>query len=360
MRIADRCMRGLVSDALRMLLLQQQSAVFGIAAARQSNPGSMMASKSTSQSVLAWQGWETRIPTHWRPLQIIEEKGRRGSVMIGDARQAVVLVKWWRPEDARFDADRWIRLRLRALNRHARPDADAPRSEDFDWSAWVRGAAIGKGGGEKTVWYGYARRAGLVLELVVNGAVARRLQEIVWRRVIPGLTAAAPGQPTHWSLYDVGFEAPPDFTLRQRRLQSGDIALEFGRARERLLLRQIYPATLALTRRPIARWMAVYPFSEHRRFALHHEEAWGPDEAQDRSGVRRAGRKRFPFPLGPLRPFVSDTVAWVDPHLDRLLLAEHLAPTAEHGKLAAWAVTRMNRQNHAGAMGAYRKERGRS
>ena len=296
---------------------------------------------------IAWHGWSLQAPSAWRPLRL-EGDRRRGAVMIGDAEQALVQVKWLRPGQRHFKAQTWLKERIAGVAPHCSPDPDAPLPHGFVASTWLIGKP-GRDGIRRSVWYGYSARDDLVVEFMVNDAVEERLRKKVWREVLPSLRVRKANEPTGWALFDVGFETPAGFDLDQKRLASGDVSLFFvaGR-RESLLLRQVYPAQVALERRPMERWIAHFPFKEHRRFRHEGFENWGVTEPRPMEGMCRRGWRRLPSPLGRCAERVAVSVAVVDKNLDRLLLAEHASACDQGDAVVTRAVARMNWHRNIG------------
>ena len=261
-------------------------------------------------------------------------------MVIGDAAQAIVQVKWWRPRRRRLDAQRWIRRRMEAAR--ATPDESGACAAPADFSAvgWATDAPLpGQRDARRSLWYGYAPRAGLMLELVVRGDTPRHVQQRVVSRVLPSLEAADREGPTPWALFDASFRSPAGFVITGRRVNLGDLALLFsGRDRTRLLLWQVYPAELALARRDMSTWLDRMPFRERRRIRPWVEpEPWRVQAAGGMlEGRIRRGQKRVAFPLGPLGARRSVAAAVRDPQLDRLLVVEYdVRPDAGDPDVAA-------------------------
>lgn len=295
------------------------------------------ASLAAMETRIAWAGWELPVPAEWRPLKVTGDQ-TRGEMMLGDAVQPLLLLRWWQPAEARdaFDAEFWLQTRFRNLR--TAPAAAAPCPAGITHAAWALDIAAG-GNASKSLWYGYAPGRHLVLELVLTSLVADAVRAEVLARRLPQLRVTAADGASAWALFSVGFMSPPGFTLVGKHLYAGDIALRFARGtagvQERLLLRQVYPATLALARRTPQRWLEATPFREARRLRGDTFVAWNCDTPRALSGWQRHGWKRLRFPLGRLRPRHSTALIATDPELDRLLIAEHDAPAD-----AGLAVTR--------------------
>jgi hypothetical protein len=227
------------------------------------------------------------------------------------------------------------------------PVRTATAAGDFDVSARVgpkdaRGEAAG---GAVWAWYGFSSAAGLGLELAASGHLDSRQRRALDDLVLPSLRLAPADQPTRWAVFEASFVSPAGFLLRAARLHVGDIALCLAaRGGRRLLLRQVYPADLALSRRPLEAWLDYPPFREHRRFRREGEaQPWQAASFGRRlEGLLRRGRKALPAPLGPLGGRRSVAAAARDTELERLLLAEYDGPHEADPDVVAEAIGQMN------------------
>ena len=287
-------------------------------------------------SEIAWCGWRIRVPLEWRPLKI-QGEFRKGSMMIGDGEQPRLLVQWRRVKDDGFDVQRWFRERF--SRQRAMPEPGAPCPPGFDASAWARDFEV-REGEAKSMWYGYSRTAGLLLECVTANLTSAVARNPVLGEVLPALSVSGRDEPIRWSLYDVVFVSPPGFELVRRHLYSGDIALGLaGGDQEELLLRQVYPAGMALSRRSLQGWLETSPFTERRQAPAAMPEKW---ERKGPGGIVRSGWRRLRFPLGWCNPRYSTAVAAVDGTLDRLLIAEYRTRREHDQATVRWCVENMN------------------
>lgn len=310
---------------------------------------------SAHSSALAWSGWQLEIPFEWRPLRI-ESGWMRGAMLVGTAETPLLQIKWWRPERKRFKAVPWIEARVKsvaakgALVKYLKPQRDG-------FATLVSAVDNNlKKNRNRILWYAHAPAANLIVELVANAAAPDDALTLIHDTVVPSLAATGLDQPTRWAVYDVSFESPPQFTVAAIKMLAGDIALElFGRKRKsRLVLRQVYPSQLALTRRGIANWLESSHFKEHRKFRSSKKPAPWKLEKDGRAleGVLRRGQKRLPAPLGWCAPRESIAAALNDAALGRLLLAEYDAPKKHFDEsLLQTALLAMNwaHTNSAGA-----------
>ena len=292
---------------------------------------------------LSWCGWSLPVPADWRPLKI-EGGWEQGAMMVGDADGPVFKILWWRPGELDFEPFRWLAERWARLR--AAPDPGASVPKGFRETGHVRDLAR-REGVAKSVWCGHAPAAGLVVECVTTSGVAEAKRSLFHEAVLPRLAAHPREGDTPWSLFSARFVSPPGFQLDARRLTLGDIALAFrGEDGRRLVLRQFYPAGLALGRLPLARWLDEPPFPERRRLRRAQSAPW-----QGADGVMRRGWKRLPSPLGWCRPLYSAAGIQVDSVRDRLLMAELQSPREDDAEAVLEQAVAAMRQAPQGAAG---------
>lgn len=305
----------------------------------QSEPNSASTPKP-GRTCLAWCGWQLVIPSDWEP-QKIEGSYTKGRMFVGDARAPYMMVRWWRPAlngEKKFDFDAWLKTRFKKL--HALPQENPPHSAGVDAAAWVKDLQK-KEGMSRTIWYGYNKASDLVVEVLMTSLTPEDIRKQVTEEILPSLRIVTPDQPTPYSLYTVHFLAPPGFILEEHHLFSGDVALKFSKEKDVLVVRTVYPASLALTRRILKNWFKEPPFRESRRVGSFEISDWTSTDGSMK-GLLRTGIKRLPIPLGWCNPRHSTAVAVVDEHLDRIRLADLQSPAAHEPTLVAQAVEDMN------------------
>jgi hypothetical protein len=274
-----------------------------------------------NRQILAWVGWEIRVPEDWRPLRI-EGEWSKGSMIVGSAEEAAMQVRWWRPGERGFDPETWLRKRMTSLpgvgiERTTRPGG-------FTTAGFVPDYTPGDGT-SGVLWFGYSPTARMVVEIVAGGETSAKTLKTVSGMVIPSLEARPEGSPTRWAVFGASFESPSGFFMTNKKLLLGDVAVELSSGNGcRLLLRQVYPSKLALARRKLTDWLEFQPFKEHRCFRPSGpEESWNIESSgRQLAGLRRTGRKAYPFPLGVIAPRKSTAAVVHDEELDRLLIAE--------------------------------------
>jgi len=156
----------------------------------------------------------------------------------------------------------------------------------------------------------------VLVEVLLTNRSDKKTNRWVIRHALPKLTVTGPADDCRWSIYSSRCVVPPGYVLQHKRLAAGDIALEFtGDKGRKLLVRQVFPAMLALQRRSYAGWLRDRVFKERRRFRRSSEST-----RDDGLQMNWSGWKRVPFPLGLLLPRRCESVIAHDEHLDRLLI----------------------------------------
>ena len=92
----------------------------------------------------------------------------------------------------------------------------------------------------------------------MNSRTPEKTRRKVFSRVLPTLSASGPDEPVRWEIFGAVFRSPPGFAMAGKRTVLGDLALLFrSGCGRRLVLRQVYPAGVALERRTIERWLEI-------------------------------------------------------------------------------------------------------
>jgi len=268
---------------------------------------------SQSEDLLSWQGLEIPIREDWRPLRI-EGEHSKGSVTIGDIEGPVFQLRWIRPPKG-ADTSGWIKARQISVA-GGQESRGAPRPEGFDDVSWVKNLAV-REESKKTVWWGRSERNGLLVEILLTNLRDSEVNRHFARTCLPKLRIVPLTEDCTWRVYSARFLVPAGYRLTRKRLATGDIALEFVRGRgERLLVRQVYPAGLALERRSMAGWLRDRVFKGRRRFRREMEDC------HEGKRIRWTGWKRLPFPLGWVMPRRCDSIILQNQDMDRLFIVE--------------------------------------
>jgi hypothetical protein len=199
--------------------------------------------------------------------------------------------------------------------------------------------------GATSVWHGYSPAGKLAMEITVNMAADEASRSALVQTTIPSLSVGGVEAPTRCAIFETSFELSAGFDVGDKLLRSGYIALKFaGDGRRSLVVRQIYPAELALARRSMEDWLDARPFPCRKRvLPAGAAEEWNvPSFGRQLGGRIRRGWKQLAAPLSFIgrRWFVAAVAH--DCELDRLLLAEYESPRPEGDEAVVDAIGRMN------------------
>jgi hypothetical protein len=272
------------------------------------------------EHLFAWCGWALRLPEDWRPLKFYGN-GFDGNVHLGNAERGILRVRWQRFKGRGPDPVRWKKYRARSLGAgRGKPDIPAPADVPGVPDAVTVHTARG------VVWSGCSFPTRLALEIAISADIDEPEVAAILTRILPTLQTYPVSEKTPWVLFNTSFRTPPGYLLHKYRLHLGDLAiLVTDHARNaRIMVRQVYPATLALQRRELKKWLAVPPFPDRRR----RRRIQGPDRWEIRDGARsldgflESGTAKVPAPLGFWRPRFWTAAIVRDTTADRLLMAE--------------------------------------
>ena len=270
-------------------------------------------SQVTTDEVIAWAGWELRVPSDWRPIHI-EGDGMRGMMLVGDGGTPRMQVKWVQVEPDAFDWARWqaSRVRRRGLEIVAGEEGGV-----FDGFAQFRESATGR-----TLSLYYSREAKLALEVVSLGAgEERRIEE-----ALNSIHFYPDNESSKWSVFGCSYVVPAGFRLKKKTLNLGHQALEFECGEQRLVLEQVYPARLALEKRDLKGWLRQSAIKDRRSTwerDLIRPACLVPSGDDARNGLCQRSSRMFPLPFARLKPRQSLRMVFHDLSHDRLFMAEH-------------------------------------
>lgn len=291
---------------------------------------------------LAWSRWRLRMPEDWRPLKHWQLEDQ-GYIALSDAETAVARVSWWdlaiaggKPE-AVFEK----RRRRAGIEAWTGKSISAP---GFDEAYWLPEVESKSGEFRNGLFLGWSASAKLVVEFVVNQGAGAQVVSTVRRRVVPSIEAVSLDRPTPWSFFGVSFVSPAGWLLNDWNWTMGDALVEVKQGRDRMALRQVYPAALALKRRNLEDWMQYWRLRRPRKFRLQQGPMpWAVENhGETLYGYRRRGRKRYAFPFGWLSPRHSMTAVMHDPRIAKILLVQHDTAAESEFDLIEEALEDMN------------------
>lgn len=280
-------------------------------------------------SILAWHGWALAIPADWSPVKL-DGDASAGFVLLADLEKPRLGLRWATPRKSRAgDAEKLVRQAMvREVGQLAAAEAK-PFSPAGDASgAWTGGQLfLEPEPPGRDVWIGVSGTSGRVVEVVHH---AHRRARTLPDDLLPTLAdAGGAGGAVEWSVFGLSVRLPRAMTLAGQRLNAGDLSLSFvgqgkARRRDRLTVRQIAAATLALGRRPLDQWLAGQEDANHYRTRATPEPVTvtAADDGRELTGVVRTSPRRRRFFWKPgLSPEVV-TYATHDRTRDRLVIVQ--------------------------------------
>ena len=222
----------------------------------------------TRLAPFAWCGWSLSVPAKWRPVKVGGD-ATKGSVLFADLDRPRLGLRWDTPPEKRVltagEAD-WLvdDLLRQEVGRLAADEAVACGAATGDWPAarlYVEPKPPGR-----DVFVGVSRTSRRVVELVCH---TRRRDRLLENVLLPTLADAAADEPRRWSIFDLNLATPPGYAMATHTLLAGDLRLnltqQVGRRTLPLVVRQVRPARLALSRLPLETWLTRFA-AESLRF----------------------------------------------------------------------------------------------
>jgi hypothetical protein len=147
----------------------------------------------------------------------------------------------------------------------------------------------------RDVWIGYSKTSGRLLQLAYH---AHRREHILAGMVLPTIADFPADRATPWAVFDLSCVMPADMALVGQRLNAGDLGLTFADRWNRVTVRQLAVAQLALQRTPLDGWIA----EQQRTMSRHYRAVGVSSDVNVRVGggrsitgrrARMARRRRF-------------------------------------------------------------------
>jgi len=213
-----------------------------------------------------WAGFLLDLPESFKLLHVKGEHAR-GHIRLVDSQQIRLEVAWATVTKKNFNAEVFIRRQLkRSLtsvpNRAQRQRGAELASQAIDplLPGFVPALTVSdpESGHDRLV--GYCPETHRVFEFVYrHGSPA---ENTLYRDgVLHSFIDQPLDRPMKWAFFGVSFTAPPTFGFGVAKLNLGDMQVQLlvrgtDLTGPGLLIRQIYPAKLALTRMPLEKWIA--------------------------------------------------------------------------------------------------------
>jgi hypothetical protein len=300
-----------------------------------------MRDRHSTTSSFAWHGWQLSLPRSWNPVKI-EGDALQGSVLFADLDHPRLGQRWRKAAGRKFDPARWAQRAMRdEVGQLAAKEAKSFTSPVTSESSLLY---LDDNPPGRDVWVGYSSKTARVIEIIYH---ARRRDRVLAETILPALHESSPEAPTPWSIFDLTCQTPPGFHLATHRLMAGDLALNFfSRQRERLTVRQIAVAELALSRMSLSEWLA-----NQQQALLPHfcprgslREIKLTISGRKLDGFARDAEKLKRFMFHRWLPQKITTLALHDPELDRLLLFGGTDPTSIETFAATVGTVMQNRE----------------
>lgn len=262
-------------------------------------------------------------PKHFRFARI-QGDAKEGKLVLVDHDRPRLELAWGRIRRREYDGQRFALKRLRKILGSKSKQLEAQLSQITNRQY------------EPLLFYkdpqdtldravGFHPNARRVLEIAYHRGDAAE-DRMVHNHLLPNLRDQSILQPQHWSFFDVSFTAPAGFRYESARLNLGDMRVRLVAGSRswngpRIVVGQVYPASLALKRQDVTQW--VRNFSAEIR--SHYRPASGKvlrvkfhDSPQGRVAqgdlvLRRRFRPFLPWTPRQLRMYVIHHEA-----LDRL------------------------------------------
>ncbi len=304
-------------------------------------PSDQPSNSATAKPVLrdvAWCGWRWRVPQAWRPFEVKGQQ-QKGTFGMGCDGQVRMVLRWARVTRLGYKPQKLVRRQLlRGLpRRQGRKYADA--IESFDNASISPMSRVTFDDRKVTRCVGHSKRSRRMVEVVYfHGSAAENT--LVGKHLFDSITDQPADGPVRWAFFDVSFIAPPSLTYVKSTLNVGDMrVLLSGKLGRRwpvssAVVRQLYPATIALGHQPIEKWMTKLINEQQREYRLSRAARRRKDK-YDAFETPLGNALRCDIKMrGPLRPFRWRTPRigriWLihDPDVNRLIMLQATTPAA--------------------------------
>ena len=272
----------------------------------------------------SWSGLSLDLPAKWRPVKIGGDDDK-GEVLFADVDRPLMGLRWEvvsrrvveQPARGRAFVERRMRDEVGKLSAEGAVDATPAGGGGGDWAAGLLFVEPEPPG--RDVWVGLSATTRRAVQLVVHRRGGGSHGRLLADRLLPSLVDVPNDEPRRWAVFDLDVTVPAGHALRSHKLAAGDMRLSWtrreGRRRLPLTVRQVRPASLALSRRPMAEWLSTFAW-EAGRF---HKPRGAPVEIEDGLRQMLPRRRRYGWLGSVPRSMVAEVRH--DREADRLLLA---------------------------------------
>jgi len=245
--------------------------------------------------MFAWQGWQFQTPEEWNPVNL-QGTFEAGYALLSDIHRPRLGIRWTTPGRG-FDSNRWMREAMVAeIGALAAEEAEACGEGAFGSGMLYREPEPPG----RDVWVGVSGVSGRTFEVVYHvypgeesrmrglrveseeknstltstddsagedtGGTRLRVEKNSALTPTVSLSTRRGGERVGfsdcgregelaWAAFDLSCVSAGGWRLASQRMNAGDLRLEFGRKSERMSVRQIAVAHLALKRMPVEKWL---------------------------------------------------------------------------------------------------------
>lgn len=272
--------------------------------------------RKDGRHAFAWQGWGVVVPIEWNAIRL-EGDWDRGFALLADLSGPKLGLRWSASKTE--DVGQIGKLVKQAICGELGQLAESEAVADAPPGDWVGGRRFCEPEPPgRDVWVGKSPASGRIVELIYH--VDRR-DAVLAAELLPTLFDTAPTAETAWAVLDLSCRIPAGFRLVSQGLAAGDLRLTFEKGRQRISVRQIGPARLALSRQPLEKWLEqqLYP---SRKFYKTEGKPAPVTIADAVSGLRQnQSKKRRAFLFRSIPRAVS-TLILHDRARDRIVLVQ--------------------------------------
>jgi hypothetical protein len=258
----------------------------------------------------AWQGWRLPVPTSWNPVKL-EGDFAKGYALLADFDGPRLGVRWTSVPGKDVSDD----LLRRVIRDEAGEDASA-RAKSLPVTSHNLLHFAGEAPG-RDVYVWWSATSQRLLEIVYH---APRRDDVLVEQIVRSLSDCSDRSTRPWAVLDLSCAVPAALELKSRRLDAGDLQLEFEGGDRFVTLRQIALAQIALRRKPLEAWLIE--LQRARQLKYRALGAAIPVTIDVHSGFlgRMRRRNRFFWIRGSAPECV--TIALHDAARDRIVLVE--------------------------------------
>ncbi len=202
-----------------------------------------------NHQLIAWHGWRFVVPDAWNPVKVDGDYDQ-GVMLLADMHNAKLGIRWRtqkRGDPAKI-ADTLLLAEVGKLATSEATDFAMP-----DPTAWKLSRLYTEPEPPgRDIWVGHSTITGRMIEIVHH--VKTRTNDLI-ATVLPSVTDTPADQSQAWAIFDLSCKSPAGWALQWFRLNAGDLTLAFHKKRQSVRARQVGPASLALSRMKLDKWI---------------------------------------------------------------------------------------------------------